>query len=184
MSSAANTFVITSGSLSNTNINSVVDQPLLTTSSPTFNLPTFTGTSYGWLGNSTINATNTTITVSNVFVQIAGTWSLGSFVRNFDSPSNGILRYQGSGTRLFRVSHSVSGTSSSTDNYSAALYINAVQVGQTVGQDHSAADSGCISREYILQLVPGDNLTMRVSNNTDTSNIVCTWYSMCVTEIL
>jgi hypothetical protein len=82
INSASNTITITSGSLVAANINTVLNQPLLTTSSPTFNSLTLTGSTLGLAGGKvtlytwTVTVTGTTPVTAITIPLATGTVAL------------------------------------------------------------------------------------------------------------
>lgn len=110
----------------------------------------------------------TTVDVINTPVKIAGTTTTSELVR-FISPANNRLQYDGSKTRTFIVTASMSATGASGTNvFSFYIYKNGVQVPSSRQRTKVYSASGDITAIAInctVTLAPGDYIEVWTENN-------------------
>lgn len=138
---------------------------------------------YGTIEATSSNATATTISVQNIFTQILGTWTAG-LMSNFTSPSNGVL--QCGRTAIYCVNYNAALLGNSNFQLSFCLYINGVQLTRStaVGHVHTSPAGATISNSVLVSLTSGDQLTLRIANNTNTNSVTVQWYNIVATQLI
>ncbi len=120
------------------------------------------------------NATATTISGAGTAALVAGTWTVG-VTSNFLGSTAGRLTYQGTTTRYFSVTCSLSVQPSSGSNKNIAVFV--AKNGAAIAESKmycivSASGEQSITSHYFLSLAQNDYIEVFVTNNTDTTSVV------------
>lgn len=165
LDSAANTITITSGGLSGANVNTVLNQALLTTSTPTFGITTISyATSAAGL---VIDNTNTGVSTSGVVCRVNGTSTLNLGVNASTSEpylytlTSTPLKFGTNGTERLRISSVGLITTSNCNSITQGITVNnSYALGSKADYAYSSAGGA-----FFSSAVTGD-INIR---NTDTA---------------
>lgn len=180
--SGSNTITITAAG--GTNINSLINQVLLTTAQPTFDDIVLISFAYAVRTNTNINAAATTLT-QNVYAAPSITLQTPQS-NNFLSVGATSLQYSGTVTRRFICKYSITMASNSNQNMSARLTDNGVVIPGTTQDGHShggGVGRSCISSSSIVQLANGDIVDIQIANLSGNTSIVVSWLSLMLVEL-
>ena len=171
---------------SNTNINLLINQALLLTSSPTFSNITLNAFAFACRANTVINTLSTTIVTAGVYVPI----NIGSttmLTNNlFTTAGNTGIRYTGSVTRTFILSYNISQTTNGNQNSACRIVLNSAPLTQStmIGHHHGGgvgiANINCLT---LITVSNGDLIDLQISNLTNTAAIVTSWVNLVAIQL-
>lgn len=168
------------------NINTLINQAVLTSSTPTFSDIILTNFGHVQRANSVVNALSTTITVAGVFTAINIASLSTTFSNLFSSSGNTGVTYTDATTRKFLVSYSISMSSNGNQLTAGRLTLNGTAITGTTSITHSHGGGVGISTataSAIIQLSNTNVVDMQITNQTNTNAIVVSWASLVLAEL-
>lgn len=137
---------------------------------------------YGTMGNTSINATQTTFAAANTYAAIGVAVSLVGPSNSITMPTNGNFTINQAG--VYNVSYHLSAAALG-ESFATAIFVNGAIVSQTVCRGHTSAttQSDNTGASAMLSLNVGDVVTLRIANTLDTSAILVQFYSLTAAQM-